>query len=176
MSNLINRLQPFQRKSKIYKEIFDADTMQLTNRDDRTADLKLQLSVDTATWGLVFYENDYGIKIDESKSLTDRRALIKSRMRGSGTVTSSLMKNVALAFTGGEIDVGFNGKINITFTNIVGIPPNLQDFKEGIEEIKPAFLDVIYEFLYNQYQDLAAFTYGQLSVYTYEDLRSTNLS
>lgn len=175
-TELINRLQSFQRKSQIYKEIFEADSLQIMSREDKIEDLKLQLSVDTATWGLVFFESDYRIKIDESKPLADRRALIKSKMRGSGTVTSSLMKNVALAFTGGQIDVGFDGKINITFTDIVGTPPNLQDFKDAIEEIKPAFLDVIYEFLYNQYQDLTAFTHSQLALYTYEQLRSSELS
>jgi hypothetical protein len=164
------------RKSKIFQEVFNSDTIQLTSREERIVDLKLQLSVDTATWGLAFFENDYGIKIDESKPLADRRALIKSKMRGSGTVTSSLMKNVALSFTGGEIDVGFNRKITIAFTDIVGTPPYLQDFKDAIEEIKPAFLDVIYEFLYNQYQDLAAFTHSQLALYTYEQLRSSELS
>jgi hypothetical protein len=175
-TTLINKLQAFMRKSKIYKEIFSADSNQLLSREEKIADLKLQLSVDTATWGLSIYESDYGIKVNESKPLADRRALIKSRMRGSGTVTSTLLKTVALAFTGGQIDVGFDGKINITFTDIVGTPPNLQDFKDAIEEIKPAFLDVIYAFLYNQYEDLTAFTYGYLEAYTYEQLRSSEVT
>lgn len=174
-TEMLNRLQPFQQNSQIYKEIFEADSTQITSRNERIADLKLQLSIDSATWSLSIYENDYGITVDESKPYADRRTLIKSKMRGSGTVTSSLIKTVALAFTGGQIDVGFDGKINITFTDIVGTPPNLQDFKDAIEEIKPAYLDVLYAFLYNQYQDLIGFTYQGLSVYTYEQLRSSSL-
>ncbi len=172
---LIKQLQQFMRKSDVYKQIFDADEAELEARQARIADLKLQLSVDTATWGLAIYERDYNIPVNELKSYADRRALIKSRMRGSGTVTSSLIKTVALAFTGGQISVEFDGKINITFTDIVGTPTNIDDFKDAIDEIKPAFLDVIYEYLYNQYQNLIVFTYGQLEQYTYEQLRSTKL-
>lgn len=172
---LLNRLQPFMRKSKIYSQVFDADAKEIQKRNEQIDDLKKQFSVDTATWGLAFFERDYGIPIDESKSIEDRRALVKSKMRGSGTVTSGLIKDVALAFTGGQVDVNFNGKIIITFTDIVGIPPNMDDFKAAINEIKPAHLDIIYAYLFNQYQDLIGYTYGQLEQYTHEQLRSSEI-
>lgn len=175
-TDLLKRLQGFMRSSKVYEILFKADAEQLNQRNTRIADLVLQLSVDTATWGLAFYEHEYGISIDERKPLTERRSQIKAKMRGTGAVTSQMIKDVAMAFTGGQIAVGFNEKIIITFTDVIGTPPNIEDFKAAIEEIKPAFLDVAYYFLYNQYRDLISFTYGQLVEYTYEQLRSARLN
>jgi len=173
---MIMQLQLFQRNSKIYQGIFEAESTQYDSRDAAIADLQLQLSVDTATWALPIYEQELNIPIDPSKPETDRRSVIKSKMRGTGQVDASLIKLVADSYSNGDVDVAFDGSIRITFTSVLGIPPNMQDLQDAIEDIKPAHLAVIYVFLYNTYQDLSASTHGGLSVFTYEELRSSNLS
>lgn len=177
---MINRLQQFMRKSKVYEQIFEADEEQLRNRNERVDDLCKQLSVDTATWGLPIHEQEYGISVDETKPYSERRALIKSKMRGSGIVTADLIKSVALAFTGGEVDVGFDGDILIEFTNIYGIPENMDDFKSAINNIKPAHLDVYYSFLYAVYRDLIDHNYTYQNIVdldvTYEDILSGGIT
>jgi hypothetical protein len=173
---MILQLQPFQRKSKVFQEIFESEETQFDSQDAAIADLKLQLSVDTATWALAIYESELGIITEPSKPLSERRSVIKSKMRGTGQVDASLIKLVADSFTNGDVDVAFDGTIHITFTSVVGIPPNIEDLEKAIEEIKPAHLAVIYVFIYNTYQDLSVFTHGQLALYTYEQLRSSELS
>lgn len=177
---LIDRLQPFMRESGVFRSIFNADEMQLKSRHERIEDIRRQLNVDTATWGLAVYEYEYDIEIDESKPYSERRSAIKAKMRGQGTVTEALIKTVALAFTGGEISVNFNGKIEIEFIDIYGIPENLDDFKRAIANIKPAHLDVIYTFLYAIYQDIkdknVTYQYIVDQNLTYEDLKGGVLS
>jgi len=165
------------RKSEIYRKIFEAEAVQYANRDDAIADLQAQLSVDTATWALTIYETELGITIDSSKPLSERRAVIKSKMRGTGQVDAALIKLVVDSWTNGDVDVSFaNSTITITFTSVVGIPENINDVEIAIEEIKPAHLAVLYVFLYNTYGVLSAFTHGELSVYTHEQLRSSEIS
>jgi hypothetical protein len=174
---MLNRLQPFMRKSSVYKAIFDAEAGQFDNRDAAIADLRLQLSVDTATWALGVYEAELGIVTESGKPIAERRSVIKSKMRGTGKVDATLIKLVADSYSNGEVAVQFeSGLIRITFTGIVGTPPNLQDLQLAIEDVKPAHLGVIYVFLYNQYQHLTPYTYDYLEQFTYDQLSESELS
>ncbi|MEF3313335.1 DUF2313 domain-containing protein [Paenibacillus sp. GYB004] len=173
---MLLRLQPFMRKSSVYKAIFDAEAGQFDGRDAAIADLRLQLSVDTATWALGVYEAELGIVTESGKPIAERRSVVKSKMRGTGKVDAALIKLVADSFSNGDVVVQFDGTIKITFTSVVGTPPNLQDLKLAIEDIKPAHLGVIYIFLYNQYQQLAPYTHDYLAQFTYEQLRSSDIT
>lgn len=110
-----------------------------------------QFFVRTATWGLDRWETELGIATDPSKPLEQRRAVVESKLRGSGKFSGRLVKSVAEAYDGGEVDVSFQPtewSFTIKFVDTLGIPPNLDDLKAVIEEIKPAHLDVVYEFSY----------------------------
>jgi len=111
-------------------------------------DLEKQLNIDTATWGLAIYERELGIKTNLNKPLEERRSVIKSKWRGTGKVDRALIKAVVDAYTNGGVEVGFDGRIIITFNDVKGIPPNLEDAQRAIEDISPAHLAIIYEFAY----------------------------
>ncbi|MFD2088843.1 putative phage tail protein [Brevibacillus brevis] len=173
---MLKRLQPFQRKSKVYKAIFDTEAEQLDSRDAAIADLHRQMSVDSATWALSIYETELGIPVDASKPIDERRSLIKSKMRGTGKVDAALIKLVVDSWTNGQVEVAFaNSTITITFSSIVGIPPNIEDVKVAIEDIKPAHLAVLYVYLFNRYEQLLGYTHNQLATRTHEELRSSTL-
>lgn len=175
-ADMLKRLRPFMRKSKIYEEIYDAEAAQYASRDITIADLQTQLSIDTATWALDIDEKELGITIDASKPYSERRAVIKSKARGIGKIDAVLIKLVLDSWTGGGVDVAFAaGEITITFNDVVGIPENIDDAKLSVEEIKPAHLAVLYVYLYNQYSQLTAYTHDQLAPQTHEQLRSSAL-
>jgi hypothetical protein len=165
-AEMINQLQPFQRKSLIYKALFDTEGIQFENRDAAITDLNLQLSVDTATWALAIYETELGIDVIPSKPCSERRSVIKSKMRGTGKVDALLIKIVADSYSNGDVDVIFDGSIRITFANVVGIPPNLGDLKNAIEEIKPAHLAVVYQFRYLTIAEVEAMTLYEIEYTT----------
>ncbi|SDZ19530.1 putative phage tail protein [Tindallia californiensis] len=172
---MVNRLQKFQRKSEVFAQIFNAYANQFESTDAGIEDLRLQMSIDTATWGLAVYENELEIPVDNSKPLDERRSVIKSKMRGTGQVDAALIKLVADSYTNGDVEVAFDGSINITFTSVIGLPPNIDDAMNAIDEIAPAHLAVLYTYIYNTYQDLSTYTHQQMEVYTYEELRSSEL-
>jgi len=167
---MINDLALDLRKSQLLKEIFNAEQRQFDKLNVSLDDLRLHMDVDTATWGLDIYEKELKIITDKNKPINERRSVIKSKMRGSGKVDAALIKMVADSFTNGDVDVTFDGKIGIIFNSIYGIPENIEDVKNAIRDIKPAHLDIYFEFLYRVYNDL-------LSLYpTYNDLSNSGLT
>lgn len=142
------------RKSHVYREIFKAEGEQIDIFYANIADIQKQLLIDTATWGLIFYEKELKIKTDLNKPVDDRRAVIKSKLRGSGKVDHIQIKIVADAYTNGDVFVSFNGHIVVKFTSLYGIPPNLDDVKNALEDVKPAHLAIDYEFRYLLIRDI----------------------
>ena len=135
--------------SNIFDQVYAAQSSEINKINTSIADIKNQLSVNTATWGLApFYEKPLGIVTDLSKSYDYRRSVIKAKMRGSGKFNNALVKAVCDSFTNGDVDVKFDGTIHVTFINIYGIPPNMDDLKAAINDIKPAYLLLDYIFRY----------------------------
>jgi Uncharacterised protein conserved in bacteria (DUF2313) len=151
---MIKTLPIFMRKSKIFNEIFTSEEKQLNVLETDLNDVRLQMDINTATWGLDIFEKELEIKTDYSKPLDDRRSVIKSKLRGSGKADSILIKVVADSYTNGDVIVSFNGQIVIKFTSNFGIPPNLEDVKTALENVKPAHLGIKYEFKYLIIKDL----------------------
>jgi len=148
MSRLLEYLPPYERNSKIFQEIMKAEQIEFDRLAIDIEDLEKQLNIDTATWGLAIYERELGIKTNLNKPLEERRSVIKSKWRGTGKVDRALIKAVVDAYTNGGVEVGFDGRIIITFNDVKGIPPNLEDAQRAIEDISPAHLAIIYEFAY----------------------------
>ena len=65
-------------------------------------------------------------------------------MRGTGTTTVAMIQNVSESFVNGEVAVVEHNdqyRFDIEMLSVIGIPPNMEDLKAVIEEIKPAHLD-----------------------------------
>ncbi|MDP1509820.1 YmfQ family protein [Paenibacillus sp. CMAA1739] len=110
-----------------------------------------QFFVRTATWGLERWEMELGIETDLAKPLDQRRAVVESKLRGAGTFSGQLVKNVAEAYDGGTVEVTFHPAewgFTVKFIDTIGIPPNVDDLKAAIEEIKPAHMAVEYKLRY----------------------------
>ncbi|WP_242856117.1 putative phage tail protein [Ruminiclostridium josui] len=130
---LIDLLPPNYKNSREVIELqgaFEHWTEALNIAKD---DLFLQLNVSTATWGLNMWEKALGIEIDVSKPLEYRRTRIMSKLRGAGTTTKEMIKNVSESYANGEVDVIENNPdycFTIKFVGLKGIPPNLMILKK----------------------------------------------
>lgn len=148
MSRLIELLPPYEKSSRVFQEILNAEQIEFDKLAIDIEDLEKQLNIDTATWGLVIYEKELGIKTNLNKPFEERRSVVKSKWRGTGKVDRLLIKAAVDAYTNGGVEVGFDGRIIINFNDVKGIPPNLEDAQRAIEDISPAHLAIIYEFAY----------------------------
>lgn len=137
-------------------------------------DLFNQCFLNTATWGLKYFESLLDIETNKTKPFNERREIIKAALLGHGTVTIKLIKEVSESYTDSEIEIEENIRpfvFKIRFTGVKGIPKNLEDLKERINIIKPAHLIVEYDFTYNTWDMIKHMTWGEAKNITWEELR-----
>lgn len=141
----------YYRKSRIIASINDINSKELDSFDKRLEEVLNQFFVDTADFSLGRWEEELGLEVNNKQDSQFRKSKINSKLRGQGTITVKLIKNVAEAFSNGEVEVVENNpayKFTVKFVGTRGIPPNLDDLKRSIEEIKPAHLDYEFEYSY----------------------------
>ncbi|MED1850359.1 DUF2313 domain-containing protein [Brevibacillus borstelensis] len=139
---LIKRLQPFMRKSGVYKALFDTIAPEFASREEALADLEAQMSVTTATWGLLLYEKEYELKTDPSP-LEERRAAVMAKMRATGKFTATMAHAIVSAYTDKVRRVTFTGRIKIHFNGLTNL--NLITVAAALEDVKQAHIDVEYD-------------------------------
>ena len=118
-----------------------------------------QFFVDTADFTLERWEKELGIEVNNSYDTSYRQSRIKSKLRGQGTITVKLIENVAESFVNGDVEIIENNPLysfTVKFIGPRGIPPNVDDLKAAIEDIKPAHLVVVFEYRYLIWDELDA--------------------
>lgn len=171
----LEMLPDFFQKSLETAEIQTAIESVYEGFKNAVDDLENQMYIDTATWALTYWEQLYALPNGEGKDISERRANIKSRLRGYGTCTKEHIRNVAESFTNGSVTVIEHPEeyaFSITFTSVIGIPPNIEDLEKTIEAIKPAHLSVTYIFTYRTWDDVSHLTWGEANIYSWEELKS----
>ncbi|EHQ88302.1 YmfQ family protein [Desulfosporosinus youngiae] len=137
-------------------------------------DLLDQCFIDTATWGLDFWESELGLETDQTKPYARRREQIKAKIRGSGITTKQMIKDTASAFSGGEVDVieyPAEYRFEVRFIGTKGIPANMPGFMAMIEQIKPAHLGYSFKYTYTWWDSLKHLTWNSVNAMTWNELR-----
>ncbi|WP_053984989.1 YmfQ family protein [Niameybacter massiliensis] len=137
-------------------------------------DLFNQMFIETATWGLSRWEKILGLPTEIEKNYEFRRERIKSKIRGSGTTTKQMIVNLASAFSNGEVEVieyPNEYRFVVKFVGIKGVPANMKDLTSAIEEVKPAHLAFTFEYTYNYWNNLKAYTWSALSIHTWDKVK-----
>ncbi len=164
----------YNRKLGLMSNVQDSISEEVGRVNYFNEDLIEQTFVKSATWGLDIWEKDLGIETDISKTYEARREAITAKLRGSGTVTAQMLKNTALSFTNAEIEVIENHddySFVIKFVGIKGIPPNMPDFIEMVENIKPAHLDYSIEYIFSWWDNIKHLTWNQANTHTWNEIR-----
>ena len=137
-------------------------------------DLFNQMFIETATWGLSRWEKIFNLPIEIEKNYSFRRERIKAKIRGSGTTTKQLIINIASAFSNGEVEVieyPNEYRFVVKFVGVKGVPANMKDLTSSIEEVKPAHLAFTFEYTYNYWNNLKAYTWSALSIHTWDKVK-----
>ncbi|KOR82520.1 YmfQ family protein [Paenibacillus solani] len=166
-------LPSFYHDIREMKAIADAEGPELDKLTQELDDQLDQYYPETATWTLSRYEQDLNIPVNLSKPIEQRRSVIISKMRGSGKVSASMLKNVAQAYDRGSIEVSVQPseyRVTIHFRDTFGIPPNLGDLKSAIEEIKPAHIAIDYALRYLTIAEVEGMTFDEISATTQDRL------
>lgn len=138
--------------------------------------LEIELLIPTAVnEGIQKFEEFLGIPMDSEKPIDQRKSVIIGRLRGNATVTKDLIKSVAESYDKGIVEVieYFDQySFVVKFVDTRGVPPNIEDLKAAIEEIKPAHLAVKYEYKYTIWGELKATIWGLIQNGSWDQLRT----
>lgn len=173
--DLIELLPDYYEYNETMKTLQAILSEQTEVLDTGLIDMINQCYVESADDLLTRHEVMLGIAPDVAKSDRYRRERIKAKMAGAGTTTASLIEGIAVSFTNAEIEVLENFlvyTVTIRFVGMIGIPGNIGDIRQSIEEAIPAHLQVLYEYIYNTHTQTATFTHGELSAYTHYEIRN----
>jgi len=124
------------------------------------------------------YERFMELDYKNGWSLQDRKDRIIYTLLSKNIFTPQVLKEQAKIFTNGEIEViedYGNYSFTIKFTSIVGIPQNLDNFKNFIYINKPAHLNFKIEFRYNTHNQVAYLTHNSLKLKTHKAIYDTRL-
>ena len=124
------------------------------------------------------YERFMELDYKNGWSLQDRKDRIIYTLLSKNIFTPQVLKEQAKIFTNGEIEVieNYNDySFIIKFTSVVGIPSNLDNFKNFIHINKPAHLNFSIEFRYNIHNQVAYLLYNSLKVKSHKEIYDTRL-
>lgn len=177
MQNLLSPLNLYKFSGIVGAEI-NAIGNQFDGVQASIDNLELQSTLQTATEeGIAFREQLYGIN-PTGLTLEERRTNILAKERGGLGATPSLLQLSLLAY-GYDVEIIENFadySFTVKFVDTLGIPSNIADLQIIIENLKPAHLAISYEYIYNTNNFLSAYTHNELTAYTYEQVRSDNLT
>lgn len=108
-----------------------------------------QLTIDTATWGLKYWEQAYGVTPQITDTVEERRSRVKAKMRSPQTVTAAMLENLTDSYINGQsvvTELPRQHKVQIQFNGDYGIPSNLESLTAALLEVLPSH--VTYEYLY----------------------------
>ena len=173
--SLINKLPSFY-DNYITKPIQNSFTVEANSINDEVENTLNQFFVDSATFGLDYWERMLGIS-KNNFDIDTRRENIKAKMRSRGTTTVSVIKNICEAYSNGIVEVIVNHSnysFVIDFVGTIGIPKAFAELDKTIEEIKPCHLAHSYKFNYNTHKTLSNYTHEELSKYTHDEVRNSS--
>lgn len=144
--DLLKYLPIFYRKLVQMQVIQSTLSIEISKAKCTQYDTFLQEFVETAAWGLKYFEQDLGLEIEPKLSYEQRRDIIKAKLRGVGTTTIAKIENIGAAFFDGDIRVVEDNAhycFSIEFL-IQNGNKNIDEnsFLKTIEPIKPAHLGV----------------------------------
>jgi len=153
--------------SRVMKAILQVEGAEFDLLRQALDEILDQFFVNTATWGLDRWEEELGLPITPDQPEAERRDKIISRLRGYGTATIYVVKNVAESYDKGAIDIVEDHAaytLTIQFVDTTGVPPNLDDLKKAVRAVVPVHLDILYEFNYFLWDELdkKLWTFDQL--------------
>ena len=178
-TRMIKHLPKYERTNRLINEILRAIAIELDQITVNTEQNYSELFIDTAIRALSIHERDLGI---QNTILTDkqRRELIMAHYRATlEQTTDETIKNVAAAFSNGEVEINptdTDGLFEIKFVGSVGIPDNMQGLMNTLDVVLPAHLGVIYTYVYNTWGDISHLTWGQAASYTWDELLNEDVS
>lgn len=161
-------------RNSLMEDLFNSIEMQVDiGRKDISQYNTYTFIIDSTEETISRWEKFMELKPVDNYSLQDRIERVIYTIQAKGIFTPSFLKEQAKLFTNGEIEVieNFNDyHFIITFTSVIGIPPNMDNFKEMIELNKPAHLTYEIKYRYRTWGELSPYKWKELEPFTWDEI------
>lgn len=143
---MIKNISPIYANSKVEQAIYEAIGLEFDNADYLVEEILKQMFPQTATWGLVFWENRLNISINSNEDIEKRRQKIITKMQTKWPLTPERMASILKNYTNAEVKI-IEGIDDFTFQVLLktysGIGEVLKEIINKIKGIKPSHMSFI---------------------------------
>ena len=170
---LVDLLPMCWRESAETVALVNAMQNEIDKLDAAYAAFYNEMYAESADTSIEKWERMCGIASVPALSIGERRAAVLAKLRGGGTCTKQKLRDLALSYDCGDIEViedAANYAVKIKFVSLVGIPARLGEFKQAIRDAVPAHLDISYEYKYRRWGEYAHLKWDDLSGYTWREV------
>lgn len=172
---MISRVSPIYGKSYVGKWIFQVMGLEMDEARALVESLRDQTYLERCTWGMRYWEERYGIEVDEAKDLEVRRAAVmRKRGRKGQPISPAALEDIIEAMTGREISITEHNE-TYTFTVSIGEGTTETDYDEIIDKVntvKPSHLSYSFELArkgtLNLYMAVASYRSRTVSLTDYD--------
>ncbi|WP_341396197.1 putative phage tail protein [Clostridium sporogenes] len=156
---LINNLHKRVRQDPYIIELCNSSGLEMDTIEDVLEDIRKQFKFETMTWGADLLASEMNIKLDPTLKQDEKNSIIAARWKSEGKADLNLLQAICNSWHNGNVEVKFvNGKIQLKFNGIYGIPTDLDSLKKQIDLSKPSHLAIDYLFAYLLLKDVEAMT------------------
>jgi len=96
---MLTYLPPYYRESRVMNAIINAQGGEIDKYTDALNEILKQFFISTATWGISFWEEQYGLPVNESQDVQTRRQLVLAKKRSGRTSLLKMLQAVEPAIT-----------------------------------------------------------------------------
>lgn len=161
-------------RNSLMEDLFNSIEMQVDiGRKDISQYNTYTFIIDSTEETISRWEKFMELKPVDNYSLQDRIERVIYTIQAKGIFTPSFLKEQAKLFTNGEIEVieNFNDyHFIISFTSVIGIPPNMDNFKEMVDLNKPAHLTYEVRIRYRTWGELLPYKWKELEPFTWDEI------
>lgn len=149
MRPFLERYPDFLRRSPEFRDLQEAVEPELLELWAARDSAMEQLCVETADWGLSFWERTLGLPVEAGKALNARRGMVRSRLMGAGVTTVAAVESLARLHSGVPVKAEeFPGefRVELLFDDGGFAHHDLAGLTAELREIMPAHLTWSYQF------------------------------
>lgn len=161
-------------RNSLMEDLFNSIEMQVDiGRKDISQYNTYTFIIDSTEETISRWEKFMKLKPMENYTLQDRIERVIYTIQAKGIFTPSFLKEQAKIFTNGEIDITENFNeyhFIISFTSVIGIPPNMDNFKEMVDLNKPAHLTYEIRIRYRTWGELSPYKWKELEPFTWDGI------
>lgn len=102
---MIRRVSPIYDQSYVGKWIFQVMGLEMSEARALVESLRQQCYLEQCTWGMRYWEERYGIEVDETKDLEERRATVMAKRRKREALQPASLETILEELTDREVTI-----------------------------------------------------------------------